>query len=89
MSKAELAAVKTRLERMDSRSRIGPWTKKTLQLIGKHPEKRAPDLAQQMNMETKPFKANVRKLKELGLTESLKVGYRLSPRGQAVLKRLA
>jgi hypothetical protein len=27
----------------------------------------------------------VRKLKELGLTESLEVGYRLSPRGQVVL----
>jgi hypothetical protein len=31
------------------------------------------------------FKADVRKLKELGLTESLEVGYRLSPRGRAVL----
>jgi hypothetical protein len=27
----------------------------------------------------------VRKLKELGLTESLAVGYRLSPRGRRVL----
>jgi len=32
-----------------------------------------------------PFKANVRKLKALGLTESLEVGYRLSPRGEALL----
>jgi ribosomal protein S19E (S16A) len=29
----------------------------------------------------------VRKLKELGLTESLDVGYRLSPRGRAFLAR--
>jgi ribosomal protein S19E (S16A) len=29
----------------------------------------------------------VRKLKELGLTESLEVGYRLSPRGRALLDR--
>jgi hypothetical protein len=28
----------------------------------------------------------VRKLKELGLTESLPVGYRLSPRGEAYLR---
>ena len=35
-----------------------------------------------------PFKADVRKLKELGLTESLTVGYRLSPRGRAVLDDL-
>jgi transposase len=35
--------------------------------------------------ERHPFKADVRKLKELGLTESLEVGYRLSPRGRALL----
>ena len=33
--------------------------------------------------EIAPFKADVRKLKELGLTESLRIGYRLSPRGRA------
>jgi hypothetical protein len=33
-------------------------------------------------------KSDVRKLKELGLTESLEVGYRLSPRGRALLERL-
>ncbi len=35
-----------------------------------------------------PFKVDVRKFKEMGLTESLDVGYRLSPRGRAVLARL-
>jgi len=39
-----------------------------------------------MNMERAPFKTNVRKLKELGLTESLEIGYRLSPLGEAFLK---
>ena len=34
------------------------------------------------------FKRRVRQLKELGLTESLEVGYRLSPRGADVLARL-
>jgi hypothetical protein len=34
-------------------------------------------------METALFKRRVRVLKELGLTESLDVGYRLSPRGEA------
>ena len=52
------------------------------------PGNRAPDLAESMGMETKRFKTNVRKLKELGLTESLKVGYRLSPRGEVVFRRL-
>jgi hypothetical protein len=46
---------------------------------------RAPDLAAQLGREKRPFKADVRKLKELGLTESLDVGYRLSPRGKAFL----
>ena len=35
------------------------------------------------------FKRDVRRLKELGLTESLTVGYRLSPRGAAVLSALS
>jgi hypothetical protein len=39
-------------------------------------------------METGRFKAHVRRLKALGLTESLDIGYRLSPRGVVVLERL-
>ena len=50
---------------------------------------RAADLAPLLGRERLPFKRDVRKLKELGLTESLEVGYRLSPRGRAVLDRLA
>jgi ribosomal protein S19E (S16A) len=50
---------------------------------------RAGDLAPVTGQDTQPFKRDVRKLKELGLTESLEVGYRLSPRGRAVLERLA
>ena len=45
-------------------------------------------LALQAATEVPPFKRRVRQLKELGLTESLEVGYRLSPRGRAVLDRL-
>jgi ribosomal protein S19E (S16A) len=40
-----------------------------------------------MGRDTPSFKRDVRKLKEMGLTESLEVGYRLSPRGQALLSR--
>ncbi len=54
-----------------------------LELIAENPGVRAPDLAARMGRETLPFKRDVRKLKELGLTESLEVGYRLSPRGRA------
>jgi hypothetical protein len=59
-----------------------------LQAIGAHPEVRAAALAAKAGVETLKFKRDVRKLKELGLTESLEVGYRLSPRGEAVLEKL-
>jgi hypothetical protein len=53
------------------------------ELIARHPGRRAPDLAAMLGMETLDFKRQVRRLKELGLTHSLRVGYRLSPRGEA------
>ena len=46
------------------------------------------DLAERFGREKRLFKADVRKLKELGLTESLRPGYRLSPRGRSYLERL-
>jgi hypothetical protein len=86
LSDEDVLAVRGRLERMD---RGGLWTLRTLRLIGERPATRAAALASMMGSETLPFKTRVRKLKELGLTESLEVGYRLSPRGKAVLERLA
>ncbi|MEU5880674.1 hypothetical protein [Spirillospora sp. NPDC047279] len=84
----ELAAVLARLERFDRASRRGPWTAAVLRLIADNPGVRAPDLAGRRGVETAPFKADVRKLKELGLTESLPVGYEISPRGRTVLAAL-
>src|SRR5215207_9205825 len=81
--RAELDARLARLARLDAASRHGPWTTVVLDLIAERPATRAPDLAASLGRETAPFKADVRKLKELGLTESLEVGYRLSPRGRA------
>jgi hypothetical protein len=72
-----------RLARLDRSSTHGPWTAATLRLIAERPGVRAPDLAAELGRETLPFKADVRKLKNLGLTLSLRVGYRLSPRGEA------
>ncbi len=80
-----IAAIAARLARFDRSSRHGPWTDAVLRLIESSPSVRAPDLAASLGRETQPFKRDVRKLKELGLTESLKVGYRLSPRGRAWL----
>jgi hypothetical protein len=83
VSAAERAEIDARLARLDAASRHGPWTRTVLRLIAERPGTRAPDLAASLGRETAPFKADVRKLKELGLTESLEVGYRLSPRGRA------
>jgi hypothetical protein len=84
----ELAALREHLDRMDRASRHGPWTRETLALIAARPEVRAADLAAEVGREKLPFKRDVRKLKELGLTESLERGYRLSPRGRALMEFL-
>ena len=57
-------------------------------MIAARPGVRAATLAQRLGRDVPPFKRDVRKLKELGLTESLEIGYRLSPRGVAVLAAL-
>ncbi len=59
-----------------------------LALIARKPGTRAADLAPAMQSELLKFKADVRKLKKLGLTISLETGYRLSPRGEQVLAKL-
>ena len=88
VSEDELARIRARLARLDRASSHGPWTEAVLRLIAAQPAVRAADLAASLGRETQPFKTDVRKLKQLGLTESLDVGYRLSPRGRTVLSRL-
>ena len=85
-SPAELADLIAALERMDRTSPRGPWTRTVLGLIADRPATRAGDLfAGAGYPDLAAFKRDVRRLKELGLTESLEVGYRLSPRGATVL----
>jgi hypothetical protein len=86
LSDEELRQIEQRLQRFDERSAGGPWTRRTLELIRSRPGVRAGDLCGVVGLEQQPFKVNVRKLKTLGLTESLDVGYRLSPRGVAYLR---
>ncbi len=81
----ELAALRARMARWDEGSKAGPWTRAVLSLLQRKPAIRAADLSTDIGMDKDRFKANVRKLKGLGLTESLEVGYRLSARGEAVL----
>jgi hypothetical protein len=78
----DLTGIVGKLDRMDG---AAPWTRDTLGLIADNPGTRAADLAALRGLETLLFKRAVRRLKELGLTESLEVGYRLSPRGRAFL----
>lgn len=87
LTDADVAEIDRRLDRLDRASASGPWTDETLRTIRAKPETRAADLAAAVGRERDPFKVDVRKLKNLGLTLSLEVGYRLSPRGEAYLAR--
>jgi len=84
-----VAAIDLRLARLDHASTRGPWTAAALKVIAAHPGVRAGDLAGMLGRDLPSFKADVRKLKALGLTESLEIGYRLSPRGAAYLAHRA
>lgn len=84
----EYSAIAARLRKLDASSSNGPWTQQALELIVAQPATLAATLAARLGRERLAFKADVRKLKALGLTVSLERGYRLSPRGDAVLRRL-
>jgi hypothetical protein len=88
LSDDEVTDLTRRLARFDAASTHGPWTIETLELIERCPATLAADIAASIGRTKAPFKTDVRKLKELGLTESLEVGYRLSPRGRAFLARV-
>jgi hypothetical protein len=82
----ERAQLREQLERIGTGSAAGPHGLELLRLIAAEPGVRAEELAARVGMEKLAFKARVRRLKELGLTESLEVGYRVSPRGRALLR---
>jgi hypothetical protein len=87
LTEEERRGIVNRLTRLDTHA-PAPWTLRTLEIIASHPAVRAGDLCRLLDQEKEPFKINVRKLKNLGLTESLEVGYRLSPRGATLLRAL-
>ena len=88
LTEADVAAITARLARMDRASSRGPWTGAVLALIADQPGVVSTVLAEAIGWERQDFKLHVRRLKELGLTLSLDVGYRLSPRGESYLKHL-
>jgi hypothetical protein len=84
LSAADVDAITARLDRWDAAT--APWTRRYLEMIGANEAVRAPDLAAREGLDVPRFKRRVRQLKGLGLTISLDVGYRLSPRGRAYLR---
>jgi hypothetical protein len=84
LTDADAKEISDTVARMDG---ANPWVARTLALIGERPGESAQALAETLGLDKVKFKGNVRRLKSLGLTESLDIGYRLSPRGQAWLKR--
>ena len=82
----DVAEITRRLDRLDRAAPHGPWTRQVLAAIEANPGRRAPDLATMFGRDTQPFKTDVRKLKNLGLTLSLRTGYQVSPGGRAYLR---
>ncbi|WP_447753905.1 hypothetical protein [Sphingopyxis fribergensis] len=87
LSIAEIDAITARLARLDGRADRA-WTTAVLQWIADHEGLAAREIAAALAIEKAVLKPNIRKLKDLGLTESLAVGYRLSPRGATILEAL-
>lgn len=79
-----LPDVLARLAAMDRDAGV-PWTAAALRLIGERPRVVSTDLAAELGVERFAFKARVRRLKSLGLTESFEVGYALTRAGNEVL----
>ena len=88
LSETDIATLMKRLTRLDNASSHGPWTRQALELISANPAVVSTVLAEKMGLDRAVLKLDIRKLKESGLTESLEVGYRLSPRGKSVLAHL-
>ncbi|MEL6671345.1 MAG: ASCH domain-containing protein [Bacteroidota bacterium] len=82
----EWRKLKKKLQRFDQ-GKHGPWVERVMQAIQAHPATGSKRLAAELAVEQAWLKPQVRKLKNLGLTISLEVGYQLSPRGEVVLKR--
>ena len=88
LAETELTEIIDKLAKLDKNSKRGAWTKEYLEVIDSMPNTYSGLLANYLGLEIADFKPWVRKLKALGLTESLHPGYKLSPRGEKVLAEL-
>ncbi len=87
LSDEDVASLVSRLDRLD-RVAVDPWTAEVLRLVADNEGVVSSELAQRIGMDRPAFKLNMRKLKSSGLTESLSTGYRISPRGRALLREI-
>ncbi len=89
LSDDDVRAISKRLARMDTASKRGPWTILVLRQIASQPAVSSALLAAELDWDRPDYKLHVRRLKALGLTISLDVGYRIAPRGAAYLAKRA
>lgn len=76
----ERAEIDRGLAQLDVSSRHGPWTLRLLRLVRERPGVSAAELAALQGRPVSRFKADVWKLRELRLVDTLPVGYQLSDR---------
>lgn len=88
LSEQQFTALKKKLERLDTLSKQGHWTEKVLFTIKDNPNLHAIGISKLTGFDKEWLKLNIRKLKNLGLTISHNVGYRLSPLGEHCIEKL-
>ena len=84
-SAEERGKVSKALDLRDRNSKIGAWTRATLKMVAENPAVGSSVLARKLGREQADLKQDMRKLKALGLTISLEVGYKLSAKGQSAV----
>jgi hypothetical protein len=86
LSSEELLKLNQKIVRFNN-SKIYPgWATKVLKTIQQNPGESAASISEAVGYEKDWLKPSIRKLKELGLTINLEIGYSISPRGNAYLQ---
>jgi hypothetical protein len=88
LTPSDVDGLALKLAALDGRGLAGAWTRAVLALVAARDGTTAGEIAGALGVEKAALKLRVRKLKDLGLTESLRSGYRLSPRGRALVEAL-
>jgi biotin operon repressor len=87
LTSSEIEHVRQVLDALD-RPADKPWTRQVLSVIAEVEDIAASAISERLGIEKQRLKRYIRSLKEIGLTESLPRGYRLSPRGKSFAKQV-